>query len=296
MKVVKRVLCILLALVLLLGTAVSVLGFDSLDDQPVQIADEEVTFQLPEVDQAIHRLESEELSQPELAEFLPIEEREEVAISPTEIAIPTIIRQPLSSVTVLGESATFTIEVAGCPAPRILWRRISSAGWECMGEGAVLTVHNVTSAMEGDEFYAAVYNEIGWVNSEVVRLWTATHPHNRIWLRPDVHLPSIPQYRWQRAGYRVDSNGQLPDSIHDYTGQNRQFLYWFCLDTGERYENHTVMPNREVTLVARWRVVTVHFLCWRYTQWEHIAPSQTVPWGTTVGEMSFLPPFGKGQW
>ena len=33
--------------------------------------------------------------------------------------------------------------------------------------------------------------------------------------------------------------------------------------------------------------VNVHFICWRNGQWTHIAPTQTVARGTTVGEMDF---------
>ncbi|WP_052459675.1 leucine-rich repeat domain-containing protein [Tessaracoccus massiliensis] len=91
---------------------------------------------------------------------------------------PTVVTQPVDVATEVGFGATFTVEVAGRPAPAIAWERSADgATWAPIdgASGGSLALESVTLADHGHQFRAVVANPAGTVHSSAARL-TVTDP------------------------------------------------------------------------------------------------------------------------
>ncbi|WP_199422535.1 immunoglobulin domain-containing protein [Actinotalea solisilvae] len=91
---------------------------------------------------------------------------------------PTLTASPTSTTVTAGGSATFTVAVAGTPAPTIQWQVRSADGltWaDLAGEdGATLTLAGVTAAQDGTVYRAYVANAGGAVATDPVTLTVVT--------------------------------------------------------------------------------------------------------------------------
>jgi hypothetical protein len=87
---------------------------------------------------------------------------------------------PIARVTTFGGTTTFSVAATGNPAPSFQWQRkaVGSTVWANVPAGGdypgvmtnTLTISNVTGGMDGDQFRAAIINNVGDVFSEPAAL------------------------------------------------------------------------------------------------------------------------------
>ncbi len=98
----------------------------------------------------------------------------------TILSAPSVTTQPVNQTQATGSDVTFTVAVAGIPAPVIQWQRLpaGSTVWENLVEGGsyhgvtttTLTVSSATPAMSGDQFRSVVTNVVDHLGSTPVTL------------------------------------------------------------------------------------------------------------------------------
>jgi alpha-tubulin suppressor-like RCC1 family protein len=96
---------------------------------------------------------------------------------------PIVTRQPVATTVEVGQSAHFEAAASGFPTPGVQWEVSSNGGtsWGALAGATAdqLTVEDVQSAQNGNEYRAAFTNTAGKAVSEAARLTVATH-HYRV--------------------------------------------------------------------------------------------------------------------
>ena len=118
----------------------------------------------------------------------------------TMMAAPVITRQPVGLTVRAGETAVFSVEASGVPAPSFQWRLNGSP---LSGQvSSLLTLANVTSSQVGN-YDVVVANQVSAVPSELARL--------------EVRTDSL-----VLTNYALLTGGQMQFQVHAIAGRN----YW----------------------------------------------------------------------
>jgi hypothetical protein len=93
---------------------------------------------------------------------------------------PSVTLPPTNQTVTVGQAATFTASASGTPAPTVQWQ-VSTNGGNTFSNvrdatGTTLTVPNVSTSMNGDEYRAVFSNSSGTATSSAATLSVTTLP------------------------------------------------------------------------------------------------------------------------